>query len=150
MGKSPMHAEAMALVRIIKTGYLSPQYHDHVVFDDSFDTIYADEDQQPPCWEDLCIFQRFQVEFDDNTPVPELDQEWLDPTDSPQQDQPHRRLQNRRRMYQDLQTKDVQDDIDFKPPPTPHTPHKGGTAHSSKGEGNVTTVCLRHLPHLNP
>ena len=89
MGKSPAHAETMALVRNLKTGYLSPQYH--VVFDDSFDTIYTDEDNPPPGWEDMCIFQRFQVEFDDNAPLPELDNECLDSTEvSQSQNSPRR------------------------------------------------------------
>ena len=36
MGTSPVHAETIALVRNLKTGYISPQYH--TVFDDSFES----------------------------------------------------------------------------------------------------------------
>ena len=45
VGISPQHAENIALVRNLKTGYLSPQYH--VVFDDWFETVYAEIDLDP-------------------------------------------------------------------------------------------------------
>ena len=61
LGVSPVHAETVALVRNLSTGYISPQFH--VVFDDDFETVYADEDEPPPQWEDMCIFQRFQADF---------------------------------------------------------------------------------------
>ena len=50
-----MHAETVALVRNLRTGYLSPQYH--VVYDDAFETVYTSDDKPPPEWEDMCIFQ---------------------------------------------------------------------------------------------
>ena len=68
LGKSPVHAETVALVRNLRTGYLSPQYH--VVYDDAFKTVYASDDKPPPEWEDMCIFQRFQAEFDEGAPPP--------------------------------------------------------------------------------
>ena len=63
MGTSPVHAETIAVVQNLNARYLSPQCH--VVFDDAFETVHADADEPPPVWEDLCIFQRFQTEFDE-------------------------------------------------------------------------------------
>ena len=54
VGVSPLHAENVALVRNLRTGYLSPQYH--VVFDDWIETVYSD-DTVPECWENLCVFE---------------------------------------------------------------------------------------------
>ena len=109
------------------------------MFDDSFDTIYADKDNPPPGWEDMCIFQRFQVEFDDNAPLPELDNEWLDSTEASQRAQSHspRRPQNRKRLYQDLQSKDALDDTNFRVPATPNTNNKGDSL-PPKGDTNPT------------
>jgi hypothetical protein len=45
MGTLPVHADTIALICNLKTGYILPQYH--VVFDDSFETVYADEDTTP-------------------------------------------------------------------------------------------------------
>ena len=78
LGASPVHAETVALVRNLSTGYISPQYH--VVFDDKFETVYADEDSEPPEWEHLCIFERYEVATDDETP-PSLADEWLSPAE---------------------------------------------------------------------
>ena len=84
MGISPVHADTIALIRNLRTGYLSPQYH--VVFDDAFETVYADEDTPPPQWDDLCIFHRFQAEFEDGVPPPLLSPEWLSQDEMQAQD----------------------------------------------------------------
>jgi hypothetical protein len=68
MGTSPVHADTIALIRNLKTGYISPQYR--VVFDDSFETVYADEDTTPEAWENLCIFNKFQAEFEQSITPP--------------------------------------------------------------------------------
>ena len=118
MGVSPVHAETVALVRNLRTGYISPQFH--VVFDDDFETVYADENNPPPNWDDLCIFQRFQVEFEEGMPVPTLSEEWLSPAEMNDQ-QVRRRLaelRGGRKLYQDLQSKDSRDDFHYKPPPS--------------------------------
>ena len=73
MGVSPVHAETLSLVHNLKTGYISPQCH--VVFDDDFETVYASEHEPPPNWDDLCIFQRFEVEFEEGMTIPTLSEE---------------------------------------------------------------------------
>ena len=119
LGKSPMHAENVALIRNLRTGYLSPQFH--VVFDDTFDTIYADEDEPPPEWDDMCIFQRFQVELDDKCTPPRLADEWYSEEElAQQQSSPPHAQPLRRKMYQDLQSKDVRDDLQYQPPASPN------------------------------
>jgi hypothetical protein len=52
MEVSPVHAENIAVIRNLKSGYLSPQYH--IIFDDWFETVYADKETPPPNWDDLC------------------------------------------------------------------------------------------------
>ena len=119
LGKSPMHAENVALIRNLCTGYLSPQYH--VVFDDTFDTIYADEDEPPPEWDDMCIFQRFQVELDEKCTPPRLANEWYSEDElAQQQSSPPSAQPTRRRMYQEMHSKDVRDDLQYQPPPSPN------------------------------
>ena len=75
MGVSPLHAETVHVVRNLNTGYLSPQYH--VVFDDWFETTYADDDTPPSVWAEMQIYQRYKVEFDHDEIVPTLKDEWL-------------------------------------------------------------------------
>ena len=116
MGTSPVHAETIALVRNLKTGYISPQYH--VVFDDSFETVYADEDTTPDAWENLCIFNKFQAEFEPSVAPPSLSDEWLSP-DELVTDNTRRKVQELRggrRLYQDMHSKEVAEDINYQPP----------------------------------
>ena len=75
MGVSPLHAETVHVVRNLNTGFLSPQYH--VVFDDWFETTYADEDTPPSVWAEMQIYQRYKVELDHEDIVPALKDEWL-------------------------------------------------------------------------
>ena len=70
-------SRSFAVVQNLNTGYPSPQYH--VVFVGAFETVYADADEPPPVWEDWCIFQRFQTEFDEGVTPPSLSEEWLSP-----------------------------------------------------------------------
>ena len=120
MGVSPVHAETVALVRNLKTGYLSPQYH--VVFDDKFETVYADDDQPPPEWDQLCILQRHETAFDDQDNPPSLADEWLSPEEIEQQQfrQSVAMRRQGRTLYQDLGTRETKDDFAYQPPaPTP-------------------------------
>ena len=59
MGMAPGHAENISLVENLKTGHFSPAYH--VVHDDSFETVYSPDDAEPPQWEHLCVFERFEL-----------------------------------------------------------------------------------------
>ena len=119
MGASPVHAETVALVRNLSTGYISPQYH--VVFDDKFETVYADEDSEPPEWEKLCIFDRYEVAFDEDQTPPSLADEWLTPQELEQRAQrrPPTVMRQGRTLYEDLPTRETKADYEFQPPPPP-------------------------------
>jgi len=67
VGFSSEHAESIALVRNLHSGYITPQYH--IVFDDWFETVDAPADQPPPAWENMCIFQRDETIFDPADPL---------------------------------------------------------------------------------
>ena len=126
VGVSPLHAENVALVRNLSSGFLSPQFH--VVFDDWFETCYSSADQIPPTWEDMCIFDRFETVFDqvdkDGKPIapPPLANEWLSPNDP---DGPSNASRQGRTLYQDIhvKNKDIKDDLEYEPPPrSPNAP----------------------------
>ena len=75
MGVSPLHASSVSLVRNLRTGNISPQFH--VVHDSWFETVTASEGEQPSVWEELVTFQTFRSEYDDDAYVPRLTDEWL-------------------------------------------------------------------------
>ena len=75
LGASPLYASSVELVHNLHTGNISPQFH--VVYDDFFETVYATPEQEPPEWHELVIFQSHRLEMDDDTYVPQLDNEWL-------------------------------------------------------------------------
>jgi hypothetical protein len=130
MGTSPVHADTIALIRNLKTGYISPQYH--VVFDDSFKTVYADEDTTPEAWENLCIFNKFQAKFGQSITPPRLSDEWLSPEElaSVKSRQGSQEVPSGRRLYQDMHSKETAEDLQYKSPvkapisssPTVHLP----------------------------
>jgi hypothetical protein len=74
VGVSPVHSESIGVVRNLNTGYITPQYH--IVYDDWFETVHAPADQVPPEWENMCVFQKFQVEFGPEDNPPPLSAEW--------------------------------------------------------------------------
>jgi hypothetical protein len=63
MGISPNHASTVHLVRNLQTGSITPQYH--LVFDDFFETVASEGDQEPTVWPELVVFQTFANDFDD-------------------------------------------------------------------------------------
>ena len=63
------HAENVGVVMNLTTGYVSPQYH--LVYDYWFETVNATE-EAPPEWTELCVFNKFQVGFDEDSPKPVL------------------------------------------------------------------------------
>ena len=67
------HTEIVGVVRNLTMGSMSPQYH--LVYDDWFETVNAME-VAPPELMDLCVFHKFQVVFDNNSPKPVLEHEW--------------------------------------------------------------------------
>ena len=121
VGVSPVHAENIALIRNLNTGYLSPQYH--IVFDDWFETVYASDDEPPPNWTDMCIMQRFQTTFDEGLEPPSLADEWLSPEEIAKNKwQRHLNdLRGGRKLYHELNSKETGDD--YKPPQLPKTPN---------------------------
>jgi hypothetical protein len=74
MGASPLHASTVGLVRNLRTGNISPQFH--VVYDEFFETVHATQEQEPDVWPQLIAFQRYKSEYDDEDYVPELTDEW--------------------------------------------------------------------------
>jgi hypothetical protein len=79
MGISPSHASSVHLVRNLQTGSITPQYH--LVFDDFFETVFSDGEQEPSVWPDLVVFNSFANSFDDDDYRPELSTEWLNPVE---------------------------------------------------------------------
>ena len=78
---SPYHASTVALVRNLNTGSIGPQFH--VVYDNWFETVHAEESEEPPPeWEILVNHSRFCAEFDeDDIDKLHLDDEWLTPSE---------------------------------------------------------------------
>jgi hypothetical protein len=79
MGISPNHASSVHLVRNLQTGTITPQFH--LVFDDFFETVFSEGEQEPDVWQDLVVFQSFANDFDDDDYRPELSDEWLNPVE---------------------------------------------------------------------
>ena len=97
LGMSKRHASTIGLIRNLRTGSVSAQFH--VVYDDSFTTIPSDvndEDmsQPPDNWIDLLTFSRMKVFDDDDAEKLELHDEWLSERDL------ERRHENRQRRNQ--------------------------------------------------
>jgi hypothetical protein len=65
MGRSPVHASTVGLVRNLQTGTITPQYH--MVYDDFFETIKCDEYRAPKVWGELFYKSRFKsnINLDD-------------------------------------------------------------------------------------
>ena len=52
------------------------------MYDDWFETVYADGLDPPPEWEHLCTFQCFKTYFDDDSLPPLLTDDWLTPEEA--------------------------------------------------------------------
>ena len=84
LGRSEKHASSIGLIRNIRTGNVSTQFH--VVYDDFYTTVAAnDETVTPDTWNDLIEFSRENLldelitsEADRDIVVPPLANEWLD------------------------------------------------------------------------
>jgi hypothetical protein len=77
LGFSKQHASTIGLVRNIKTGSISPQFH--VVYDDRFMTVPSrldDDEINKEDWEELLTFSRM-LSIDEDNQAPELNEEWL-------------------------------------------------------------------------
>ena len=118
LGVSPLHAESVGLILNRKSGYVSPQYH--VVYDDWFETVYADGEDPPPEWEHLCTFQRFEIHFDEEAPPPLLTDDWLTPQEAEANRQKRRSqtYQQGRRMWQEVGSRETREDFNYEAPPS--------------------------------
>jgi len=114
---SRIHAESISLVQNLTTSYISPQYH--LVYDDWFEAVYSSLDQEPPEWDNLCTFQRFETHFDEGT-APTLQDEWLTPAETATSDADkrlHGLRQGRKQDWQHASDKDSRDNFSHEPPP---------------------------------
>jgi hypothetical protein len=75
LGYSKHHATNVGCVLNMKTKSITPQFH--VVYDDWFSTIAADEPTPPPNWADL-IESASEHVLGDPDRAPELHEEWMD------------------------------------------------------------------------
>jgi hypothetical protein len=100
MGISANHASTVHLVRNLQTGLITPQYH--LVFDDFFETVFSEGEQEPDVWPELVVFQSFTNDFDDDEYRPELADEWLNPTEL--QHRQTNRVEERNRVLNSLTT----------------------------------------------
>ena len=62
VGYSPLHASTVGLVRNLRTGNISLQFH--VVYDDYFETVHASPDKEPEAWPELISFQFFRSDIE--------------------------------------------------------------------------------------
>jgi GAG-pre-integrase domain len=56
VGKSTQHSQSVGLVLSMTTGLVSPQFH--VVYDNHFETIHNDKNQNKSLWQSLCGFEK--------------------------------------------------------------------------------------------
>jgi hypothetical protein len=108
MGISPNHASSVHLVRNLQTGSITPQFH--LVFDDFFETVFSEGEQEPDVWPELVVFQRFANELDEDDYRPELADEWLNPTEL--QDRVTNREEERQRILNNFSNQNQRNEND--------------------------------------
>jgi hypothetical protein len=79
VGISPNHPSSVHLVQNLQTGSITPQFH--LVFNDFFETVFSEGEQEPSVWPDLVVFQSCTNDFDDDDHHPEHGDEWLNPVE---------------------------------------------------------------------
>jgi hypothetical protein len=84
VGYSKNHATNVGCVLNGRTKSITPQFH--VVYDDWFSIVAADEQAPPPNWADL-IENASECVLDDPDRAPELHEEWMDATELAQHQQ---------------------------------------------------------------
>jgi hypothetical protein len=78
LGFSPVHSSTVGLVRNLRTGSITPQFH--CVYDSEFETTFAPHDTPPDNWEQLTIEHRYQTPLDEDVSI-SLSEEWLSPNE---------------------------------------------------------------------
>ena len=93
LGRSNHHASDIGLIRTLRTGYMSTQYH--VVYDDFYTTVSAEGNKPPLTWEALCSTSRENlINANKFSMPPSLDKSWMEQEESDQLAL-RRRVQNR-------------------------------------------------------
>jgi hypothetical protein len=103
LGRSKIHASTIGLIRNLRTGSVSTQFH--VVYDDWFTTVpvegKSEEEINPELWQELLAFQREQategLTKEELEKVPKISEEWLDERELEQRkriDATNRQLRN--------------------------------------------------------
>ena len=77
IGFSHLHASNVPLIRNVNTGSIGPQCH--VVYDNWFETIAVNEEEEtPPEWDVIITNSRFEADLDpEDKERLQLDDEWL-------------------------------------------------------------------------
>ena len=76
VGFSPTHASTVGLIRNLRTGTITPQFH--CIYDGEYETVHASDGQPPAEWIELFHDERFQTPLDPEA-NPQLLEEWLSP-----------------------------------------------------------------------
>jgi len=76
LGFSKRHASTVGLIRNLRTGSITPQFH--CVYDSEFETVGSSDGTAPSNWSDLVINHRYATPLDDKEDV-ELAEDWLTP-----------------------------------------------------------------------
>ena len=104
LGRSKTHASDIGLIRNLKTGYISTQYH--VIYDDFYTTVSAKGDAPPSTWQTLNnVSRESTLDPNEAQPPPALDDSWLESEEAEIRAQ-RRRVQNRirPRVFNDSST----------------------------------------------
>ena len=64
VGNSPLHSSTVGLIRNLRTGNISPQFH--VVYDDYFETVLSTPEKEPENWEEIVVFQSFRLSLEED------------------------------------------------------------------------------------
>ena len=113
LGKSSSHASSVGLIRNLRTGYISPQFH--VVYDNLFQTVmggYEDNDAiSDQIWSSLVQGSKVNVAEQataEQEPVPKVHVDWLNPAEQQQRQDEHvgEEVHRRLRMEQEQSNQD--------------------------------------------
>ena len=147
MGFSTLHASTVGLVRNLKTGNISPQFH--LVFDDWFETVHASASEEPKAWQELIQFQRFSNDFDDDDYVPELSQEWLSQEELQAREERDKRRRESGQQKEQAQQKEqipIEEDLHQEQALTiPPTPTEATVPENEGPEVKIPDVSARNI-----
>ena len=121
MGMSKLHSSTIGMIRNLRTGSISPQFH--VVYDEWFSTLPNDpSDQQlaaPEVWQDLIVISRDEIGFDKADIPPQLHPDWLTNEEADRRAIYERKRQRERNLLPADEPADIvvaNDDDDFPVP----------------------------------